>query len=340
MKSTDILRVENLQNDGKTYVIQWQVTYLCNYCCNFCVQGDREFRSQQSKKESAQTRETICRNLIALLEGQLNGKAETVQIILLGGEVTIMKDFLPIFSRLLEAKFDGLLKIHITTNLSTDIKTCRAIVDMFRGRKNRKLSMSCSYYKEFANEKEFFKKVGILTGRSNCRKIMKRIFHSNRKWFSCTIGYPLCRDEDYEEYMKFMQRHAKYADLMKELVIRDYKTCITKNVKDKLLDMKKPKKKIRVTYKDGTTRYFGHNLDIALPLDEICFSPHGFWCDSGVHFLNIDPQGNMSRCITAARETTFGNICSDPPQFLGERMRCPAKRCACSYYSLIENDLE
>ncbi len=339
MKSTDILRVENLRNIEKKYVIQWQVTYLCNYSCDFCVQGNEEFHNQQAKKESAQIRETICRKLISLIEEELNGKAERVQIILLGGEVTIMKDFIPIISRLLEAKFDGLLEIHITTNLSMDIRTCRTLSTVLRGKKNRKLTMSFSYYKDFANEKEFFKKVQILTGRSIRREILKKFFH-HANGFQCTIGYPLCQDEDYEQYMQFRRKHAKYADLMKEIVIRDYKTLISKDVKEKLRRMKKPKKNIRVIFKDGKIEYLGHNLDIGLFLDEeVCFQPQGFLCDSGVRFIVIDPQGNMSRCITAAKDTVFGNICTDPPRFLGDKMRCPAKRCACSYYSLIENDL-
>lgn len=341
MKSTDILRVENLQMDNKTYIIRWQVTYLCNYYCDFCVQGNKEYHLQRAKGESAQIREMICRKLIILMEEQLNEKAEVIQLYMIGGEVTILKDFLPILSRLLEVKFNGMLEIHITTNLSIDIKTCKKLVIMLKGKKNRRLTLSCSYYKEFTDEKTFFKKIDILTRRNIRQELLKKILHYRANIPKIIIGYPLSQDEDYEQYKQFIQDHMKYVDLIKYIVIRNYKTSISKSVKEKLRSTKEPKKNIKVTLKDGRTEYFDENSHIGLILDnELCFQPNGFLCDIGMRNITIDPQGNMSYCTSATQETMFGNICSDTPCFLKEKMRCPAKACPCSYYSCIENPIQ
>ena len=42
MKSSDIIKIENLSNTKDVFVIRWRVTYLCNYNCDFCMQRDKE----------------------------------------------------------------------------------------------------------------------------------------------------------------------------------------------------------------------------------------------------------------------------------------------------------
>ncbi len=335
MKSTDILRIENFKYGEKTYTLRWRMTLLCNYYCDFCIQGSKEQHLMQAKKESAQTREIICEKLITLMES-LNGKAESIRLYLLGGEVTLLKDFLPILSRLIEAKFEGMLKILITTNLSMDVKTCRKLVSMINGKKNRRLLLTCSYYKEHADEKEFFKKIGILTGRNYCRKIFRKLFHEQAPY--CSIAYPLCSDEDYDQYEQFIQSHTRYADRIKYIIIRNYKTSISESIKEKLRGTEKPN--IKVIFKNGVTEFVSENQNIGLILDgELYFQPKGFLCDISRKNLNIDEQGNMSYCASSTGETMFGNICSDPPVFLEEKTRCQARWCGCAYYSIIENDL-
>lgn len=337
MRSTDILRIENLKFDKKTYTLRWKMTLLCNYYCDFCIQGDKEFHITQAKKESPQIREKICGKLVALIE-DLNGKAESIRLYLLGGEVTLLKDFLPILSRLIEAKFDGMIKIFITTNVSMDKKTCRRLVSLLSGKKNRRLVLTCSYYKEHTDERSYFQKVDILTGKDIYGKIVKRIFH--KKGLICTISYPLKSDEDYEQYLQFMQRHENYAGRFRYVIIRNYKTSISNSVKEKLRNIE-TMKNIKVTLKDGRTEYFTENQHIGLILDEeLYFQPKGLLCDVGMKNLNIDPQGNMSYCASAAEETMFGNICSDTPVFLNGKMRCQARWCGCGYYSIVDNDSE
>lgn len=335
MKSRDILRIENFKYGRKTYTLRWRMTLLCNYYCDFCIQGSKEQHILQAKKESAQTREIICEKLIALMES-LNGKAESIRLYLLGGEITILKDFFPILSRLIEARFEGMLEILITTNLSMDVKSCRKLVSMANGKKNRRLILTCSYYPQKANEKEFFRKIGILTGRNLYRRILRKWFH--KQGLSCSIAYPLCSDEEYEQYRQFIQRHTKYEDRIKYIIIRNYKTSISESTKKKLHRTEKPN--IKVTFKNGRTESVSENQNIGLLLDgELYFQPKGFLCDIKRKNLNIDELGNMSYCASAIDETMFGNICFDPPVFSEEKIRCQARWCGCGYYSILENDL-
>ena len=272
VKSTDIRRIENLKYDKTIYTIRWKMTLLCNYYCDFCIQGNKAFHIEQAKKESAQVREIICEKLVALLE-KLNGKAEGVRLYLLGGEVTLLKDFLPILTRLIGAKFDGMLKILITTNLSMDARTCRKLVSLASGKENRRLYLTCSYYSEHADEQAFFKKIDILSGKDLYGRILNRFLKG--KGPLCTISYPLRQDADYETYTQFKQRHAEYANRFRYVIIRNYKTSISENIKEKLRNAEKPKKNIKVTFKDGRTEFFTENQHIGLVLDEeyelLCF---------------------------------------------------------------------
>lgn len=355
MKTTDILRVERIDRGKNTFLIRWQMTYLCNYSCDFCIQGDRAYHLEKAKHESAQIREKICENLIRFIEGTLIEKAERIELYLVGGEVTALKDFIPILERLIKANFPGEIKITITTNLSMSEDDCRKVAAILKGKKKRSLSLQCSYYADFAKEEEFFGKIKALTCRTRFRqalekmkalkqrafyqKVLLKLFYKENN-LRIGIGYPLRNDDDYLQYLQFCDRHAEYKDVIHSIVIRDYKTSVSRSVKEKLKNSEEVDKKIKVTLKDGRVEYFSNNNNIGLILDEEpYFQPHGFLCDIGNRSMTIGPQGNMSRCVSSVDETLFGNICTQPPEFLPEKIRCQAKRCACAYYSLIENDL-
>ena len=96
MKSRDILRVEVGDTSRKTFVIRWRMTHLCNYYFDFCIQGDKQRHLARAKGESAQIREKICTNLLSFMENQLDGRVEKIVLYLVGGEVTVLPDFLSI----------------------------------------------------------------------------------------------------------------------------------------------------------------------------------------------------------------------------------------------------
>lgn len=340
MKSKDILRIERTDKNERTYVIRWQMTHLCNYYCDFCIQGDKQRHIERARGESAQIREKICSNLIAFIEQELNDKADVLLFHLIGGEVTILNDFLPILKRIMRTKFQGEMKIHITTNMSLDKEMYRKLAAVaISGKGKRKLFVRCSYYKQFTNEKDFLEKIKVLSNRSAYQEFL--IKHLHRNDISFAIGYPLFTDQDYTEYLRFCENNPQYASRVKPFTIRDYKTSVSQLVKEKLRnsDEEKENKSLQVTWKNGTVKYFSKTIDhCLLTNEEPYFRPNGFLCDVGCHFLTIDSVGNMSRCVEVSAETRFGNICEEKPEYMTEMFRCPAERCTSNYYSLIEND--
>lgn len=340
MKSTDVLRIERTNSNDRMYIIRWQVTFICNYYCDFCVQGNKTTHIIHAKNESKEIRETICAKLIQYIENNLNGQADILRIYLVGGELTILNDFLQILRRIAKTKFEGIMKIHITTNMSMSIETCRKIRDIVRNEKNRSISLTCSFYKDFTNEDEFMRKVVTLTHRSFYERILDKL--QNKVPISASIGFPLCTDQDYYDYLTFKERNYIFCSSINPIIIRDYKTSISQSIKDKLREESDEKNEriIKVTWKDGTIKFFPAFYDLSLLTnEEQYFQPRDFLCDVGSRSITIDPIGNMSRCVSASGETFFGNICTENPEFISGMIRCKAKRCACHYFSLIVNDL-
>ena len=72
MNSEDIVRIENLSNKNDTFIIRWNITYLCNYNCDFCIQGNKKQHIEKSKGESIEIRNKICNNLITFIEEKIN----------------------------------------------------------------------------------------------------------------------------------------------------------------------------------------------------------------------------------------------------------------------------
>ena len=165
MKSKDIVKVENLSVKDDVFMIRWCMTYLCNYYCDFCIQGNKSKHIENSKGESKEIREKICNNIIKFIEEKLNGKYKTIKIFLLGGEVTVLEDFVEIVKKLIQCKFKGTVKIHITTNLSIKENALNSLIEIFNKQYDypRLLEISADFYKDFANEEEFIRKVKILS---------------------------------------------------------------------------------------------------------------------------------------------------------------------------------
>ncbi len=319
MKSKDIIKVENLKTKDK-FIIRWNVTLLCNYYCDFCIQGDKEKHLEKAKGESKEIREKICNNLIKFIETKINKKYKHLDIDLIGGEITILPDFIEIIQKIVKSKFEGEIKIHITTNLSADKEILKKLSNIFnkKYKYKRRLTISASYYKEFANEKEFIDKAKII---------------------GCHVNYPLCTDEDYLKYLEFKNKYKKQVKDINFIIIKKYKTEISQELKQKIVEESNIKKKnnIKVTFNNNEIYYFVNNNKISLKLeDEEIFNSNGYLCDAGIHNITISNLGVVSRCVSCEKKTIIGDIRENIIDLPTEKLICPSNQCNCSSYRIIE----
>lgn len=359
MRSADITKVENI-NRGDKFKIRWNLTYLCNYSCDFCIQGNKSKHAEKSKKESIQKRAKICDNIVKFIETKLNKKYNAIDIYLLGGEVTILNDFLDIVEKLVNAKFDGKISIIITTNLSLSKEKIEELISIFKQkRKNmRELHISASYYKQFVSEKEFVEKAKIFAVENRVRKVsavnymyerlrkLLKKYRSNKalnkiktkiSTISIHVGYPICIDKDYKEYLEFKKKYKKDIRNIHFIIIKNYKTSISNNLKKKITKEKKLDKNIRVTFNDNTKFYCINNNNIALKLEnEESFNSKGYLCDVGIKNISISNTGLVSRCPSCKEKTVIGNMMDGDFELPTEKIVCPSIRCNCSYYGVIE----
>lgn len=364
MKSEDIIKIENSLRPKDIFSVRWNITYLCNYSCKFCIQGDRNKHALKSIGESEEIRKKVCDNLIKFIEAEINGKYKEVEIYLVGGEVTILPDFLEIMTKLAECKFKGSLKIHITTNLSANKELLNSLVKLFNYKYpyQRILEVSASYYKDYTTEDEFIDKVKLLYGKNNLknktigrlfgnknivnkiRKILgKKLFRKGRKAINkiqpiyVNIGYPLCTDEDYDDYMKFVKKYGHVARRINFTIIREYEKSISTKLKKKI-DKKYYKSNIiTVTDKNGKKYFLSNTDEIAILLDEDKrFNPKNYMCNMGINSINISNLGIVSRCTSCRNDTIIGDMKEGKIDLPTTRFICTATKCTCNFYNLIE----
>lgn len=359
MKSEDIIKIENFEKrDG--FTIRWNLTYLCNYRCDFCIQGNLKSHIDKSKDESIEIRKKICNNLITLIEGKLGNEFDTIEIYLIGGEITILPDFLEIIEKIVNCKFRGKIIIRVTTNLSTKMEVLKKLMEIFNQKREavREIRIKASYYKEFADEAKFMEKIKILNAKNKFSKFskIKKIYKNFKRKFKrfkkikivnkienkmqnvhVGVGYPLCNDNDYYEYLKFKKRNKKYIREIYFIVIKGYKTSISDKLKKKILKDNKQDKNIKVTFKNGETYYCSNNNKISLKLDgEERFNSRGYLCDIGINSISISNVGIVSRCTSCKSETIIGNMINGNVNIPKEKFLCPSNSCNCSYYGIIE----
>ena len=364
MKSEDIVEIENLSVIDDVFIIRWNMTYICNYNCDFCIQGNKEKHIENSKEESQETREKIVKNLVKFIETKLSKKYKKIQIFLMGGEITILKDFLDVVTKLVECKFEGAIEIHITTNLSANEEVVESLAGLFN-KKNfypRILEISASFYKNFANEEEFAKKVKLLYGKNNLKnktvgklfnnralvnklkKILgKKLYNKGKKIANkiepvhVNINYPLCSDEDYKDYLEFVKKYNNIARKIGFIIIREYKTSISEKLKKKIDKKYYQSDMIRVTTKDNKQYSLSNTNKIGILLDgELYFNPKGYLCDAGMNNISIDNLGIVSRCSSCKKTTVIGDMKLDTIELPSEKLICQSYKCICNYYRKIQ----
>lgn len=341
MKNQDIVKIENLKIKPNTYIIRWNVTKICNYYCDFCIQGDKNKHLQDYQGETETLRLEICDKIIDFIENKVSKQYKNIKLFLIGGEVTVLKEFIKILQKIVDSKFKGNIEIHIKTNLSCNKQVLKNMVKLFSS-KNRYIVISASYYKEFTTEKEFIKKIKYLHYTNAFGKHLKRmrlpkIFTS----YNVKVGvcYPLFTEDDYALFLNFKEKYSKYANFIKYIVIRNYKTVISEEFKEKLCLINNENKNIIVTLKDGSTQYFSGTPRISLAVKKTRhFNPYGMLCDSGVHNLSIGNLGDISRCPSCKEKTRVGNILKNEIDLLTDKFLCPSHSCNCNYYRIIEKE--
>lgn len=358
MRSKDIIRVENL-NRGNKFIIRWQLTYLCNYSCDFCIQGNKNMHIAKSKNENMKTRTKICDNLVKFIEKDLNKKYSTIEIYLIGGEVIVLKDFLQIVKKIVNANFDGKISIVLTTNLSLSKEKLGELIDIFTVQKKhvREIHINASYYKEFTSEEEFISKIKLLSKNKSKKMVfinsvykkMKRVvkkclssktidsLKSKISKIYVTVGYPICCDNDYKDYLEFKKKYSHIIPNINFIIIKGYKTSISDALKEKIVRKEKLEKNIKVTFNDSKVFYCTNNNQISLKLtNEETFNSQGYLCDIGMHNISIGNTGLISRCPSCKEKTTIGSMLEGDFKLPKEKMSCPIEYCNCSYYGVIE----
>ena len=358
MKSRDIVKIENL-NRGNSFIIRWSLTYLCNYSCDFCIQGNKKNHIEKSKNESIKIRTKICDNLIKFIENELNHKYDSINLYLLGGEITILNDFLDIIEKIVNCKFEGKISIKITTNLSCSLDTIKKLVSIFNKKYPylRELHLNASYYKEFAKEEEFISKIKLLSSNHKVnKKGIKIIYSKIKKLFRkfrnnkildkmknkveriyVSIGYPVKCDDDYKEFIKFKKKYKNIVSNIHIIVIKRYKTSISDKLKKRIVKELKTEKVIKVTFNNNESVFCENNNQIALYLDnEDSFNSKGYLCDVGLQNISISNMGLISRCQSCKEKSVIGNMLDNNFKLPTSKYICPITSCNCNYYHIIE----
>lgn len=358
MKSTDIIKIENLNNKNK-FIIRWQLTYFCNYYCDFCIQGNKNTHIEKSKGESVEKRTEICKNIIEFIETKLNNKYSTLNIYLIGGEVTILPDFLDIVKKLANSKFNGKIIIIITTNLSLEKSKLIELTKIFstQFKFQRSLIVNTSFYKNFISEDDFIDKIMLLRkNKKNSKasafdffyqkfkdtlKKHEHIFNilekglNKRNKIKFSIGYPLCNDNDYREYLNFKNKYKFLSKNISCIPIKNYNDSISEKTKKEIATHSSIKN-IKITLKNNKTYYCLNNNHISLILDEDFFNPVGYLCDIGINSISVNNLGIVSRCPSIKDLTIIGNFLENEISLPTDRFICQANKCNCSYYGTIE----
>ncbi len=342
MKSSDIQTIEKIKSKNDTFDIRWRVSTLCNYECDFCIQGNREEHLRKAEGESSELRNKICDAIVQLIE-RIGSDYRVIYFNLLGGEVTVFKDFPAILGRLASSRFEGEIRFSITTNFSADLSYFQSLLDRFReGAKNkkRKLSISASFYPQYVTLEQFSEKLRDVAAYAGIKKNALRDVFSRfglRKGndISLESGIPIVNDEDYENYVRIKEAFRDTEIRIFPIIIRKYHTSISKDNIKEIIDVER--KQLRVTDVNGNTSFFPNIRALGAALEGTdTFCPTGYLCGAGIHNISIDAFGNVSRCPSGGNTMSMGNILDGTFRLLNASRICTSDHCSCGVYGKIE----
>ena len=337
MKNADIQTIENMTFDSSVLDIRWRVTTLCNYQCEFCIQGDRAEHLRQSRGESPETREQICRRIVSLIERQT--RYRSIQIGLIGGEVTILPDFPDILAALAESRFRGFLQFYLTTNFSPDAAYFRRLCHILRqAPQNRKLNISASFYPAYTTREAFAEKLREVARCAQEAADRHSLFHLKRspaQKVSLSAGIPILQDADYADFLEMRADLQSLGVAIHPIIIRNFPTDLSGRTAETLLQSDRDN--IRVFDMRGKEYKFQNIQALGMALEDgDSFCPTGCLCDAGMHNIWIDAFGNVKRCPAIGSTMTMGNLLDDTFRFLEGPGICSSDHCSCNQFGRIE----
>ena len=346
----DIASITNTRRPLDVFALRWQVTSLCNYSCAFCIQGTHEAHLAAARDESRELRQTICDDIVSMIETKLSGFS-AIDLYLIGGEVSILDDFPAILRKLAGCSFSGLIRMHVTTNLSMPASTYaelfRAATDSPNGFP-RSFSLSASFYRAYTTEDELcakIKEIALAAGRGwspagiALRGVASRLAPGRQNaGFTINIGYPILDDQSYGRFSKLRRRMAIRLVSVKPIKIYDYPITLSDRIRNTAFGG--GRKGLDVWFSDGSRASYVdiQQLGYALCPEHGRICPQGMVCDSGMRSVTIDTKGMMWRCpiIGAPDSFRMGPVTDPGTELLEAPAACSAKHCACNYFHTIE----
>lgn len=322
-KSEDIVDIRD--TTATDFSIRWQVTYLCNHECPFCIQGTPEEHARKSAGESNELYMKICDAIVNLIEG----KQKNIRVNLIGGEVTILEAFVPIVTKLKQAKTKSTVKINVTTNGTIPDTKIKALADLFADAPpNVSMHFAVSYYPEYMTRDELKQ---VVTKLGSIPK------------FTVSVSKLLFMDDDVDQYLAFAQWAMKAMPMASVLpiVARDKEghVSIRADQRGKLSSRMVSRgrshrgKGLQVIYADGCAHTFRTLQEMVCSLRENQFNPRGYYCDAGANVVTIDHLGNVSTCF--GMNKALGNIAADGFRLNDVPMICTADRCNCKLFTHV-----
>jgi hypothetical protein len=358
MKNAQVKKIINLPRlFMNSIVIRWQVTSLCNYQCDFCIQGSRETHLQAAKEESLAKRQEITDNLVRYIETKVPART-AVELYLIGGEVTILKDFRDIVARFVNCGFKGHIIIYLTTNLSRDSSYYSSLSELFKDKRNRTFNLHASYYVNYISPEAFRHKVTDLSPYLSKERWQNRLltiklgamFRSQglfvkRENVFMTIGVPILNDDSWhllEDFRSFYHKSAVHAN---PIIIRDYETSISDNVLARLKSSGGSSKKLVVSFLNGGRKRYKNIQQLGIDLDDTDgrFYPAGYICDAGQRCFSVSSNGSVWRCPVlsdsslASKGHLLGDINGIDSELLSSPAVCGAGHCSCNYFTIIRH---
>lgn len=342
MKSSDIQRIEKIKYKKDIFDIRWRVTTLCNYQCAFCIQGSPEEHARQARGESAALRNSICDKIVNLVESAEN-QYRVVNVGLIGGEVTILKDFPDIMERLVHSDFSGEMRFSITTNFSADPDYYQRLIRTFQTadrRRRRTLSISASFYPEYVSIEQFSQKLREIyrfagNKKDALRNLLVKLGIGKSDCISLSAGIPIIDDADYEMFVKIKSAFADANIRVFPILIRKYDTSLSrKNLQSFIA---REEKRLKVTDIYGKTSYYPTIQAIGASLEHTdTFCPTGYLCEAGIRNMWIDAFGDVKRCPAIGSTMYMGNILDDTFRLYTCPRICTSDHCSCGVYGIIE----
>ena len=352
LKNREISKIVNLSARKDIFDISWKVTSLCNYQCDFCIQGDQAAHRKEAEGESRTIRKAVCRKVLDLINDLKDYRM--VKLRLIGGEVTILRDFPELIDVLAGSSFPGYIDFQITTNLSLPSDVfCEIIRNVSKNdtsKRPRRLHIAASYYAKYVTKEEFLAKIheicsqtnlisnnnpqkGLLTYLNNRKRDQSNL----PKHTYLSVGYPILSDSDYVDFLDMQRDLNTFGVSAAPIIIRQYHTKVSANILKQITQDENTPKTVEVTDSEGNTYLFRTMGDLGTALEEAeCFNPTGMFCDAGINSIRIDAFGNVWRCPVIGSKMIMGNLLDGTFCRIDSPQICTADHCSCTQFSCIQ----